>query len=81
MTSAPHICFNFRLFYTQSTANKCYIKCAETTALRTAVKTISIVTRLGNLLDFGKLFKICGNNKFAQIFHIHRQFLYKCQNH
>ena len=33
------------------------------------------VTRLGDLLDFGQLFKACGNNKFAQISHILRQFL------
>ena len=25
------------------------------------------VTRLGDLLDFGQLFKACGNNEFAQI--------------
>ena len=30
------------------------------------------VTRLGNLLHFGQLFKACGNNQFAHIF---RQFL------
>ena len=33
------------------------------------------VTRLGDLLDFGQLFKARGNNKFAQISHILRQFL------
>ena len=33
------------------------------------------VTRLGNLLDFGQLFKAFGNNKFAQISYILRQFL------
>ena len=33
------------------------------------------VTRLGDLLDFGQLFKAFGNNQFAQIFHIIRQFL------
>ena len=33
------------------------------------------VTRLGDLLDFGQLFKACGNNKFAQISPIIRQFL------
>ena len=32
------------------------------------------VTRLGNLLDFGQLFKAFGNNYFAQILHILRQF-------
>ena len=31
--------------------------------------TIS-VTRLGNLLQFGQLFKACGNNYFAQTTHI-----------
>ena len=38
------------------------------------------VTRLGNLLDFGQLFKPLGNNYFAQIFPIPRQFLYRCEN-
>ena len=33
------------------------------------------VTRLGDLLDFGQVFKAFGNNKFAQISHILRQFL------
>ena len=33
------------------------------------------VTRSGDLLDFGQLFKAFGNNKFAQISHIPRQFL------
>ena len=33
------------------------------------------VTRLGDLLDFGQLFKGFGNNYFAQILHILRQFL------
>ena len=28
------------------------------------------VTRVGNLLHFGQLFKACGNNYFAQIAHI-----------
>ena len=32
------------------------------------------VTRLGDLWDFGQLFKACGNNKFAPIYHILRQF-------
>ena len=30
----------------------------------------NIVTRLGDLLHFGQLFKDCGNNYFAQIVHI-----------
>ena len=33
------------------------------------------VTRFGDLLDFGQLFKVCGNKEFAQIFYIIRQFL------
>ena len=33
------------------------------------------VTRLGNLLHFEQLFKAFGNNEFAQISHIFRQFL------
>ena len=32
-------------------------------------------TRLGDLLDFAQLFKTFGNNYFAQISHILRQFL------
>ena len=32
------------------------------------------VTRLGDLLDFGLVFKAFGNNKFVQISHILRQF-------
>ena len=36
---------------------------------------IASVTRLGGLLPFGKLFKACGNNYFAQIAHIFMQFL------
>ena len=32
------------------------------------------VTRSGDLLDFGQLFKAFGNNWFAQISHVHRQF-------
>ena len=33
------------------------------------------VTRLGDLLNFGQLFKLFGNNLFAQISHILKQFL------
>ena len=33
------------------------------------------VNRLGDLLHFGQLFKACGNNYFAQITLIFRQFL------
>ena len=36
---------------------------------------LSSVTRLGNLLDFGQSFKAFGNNYFAQISYILRQFL------
>ena len=43
-------------------------------------KVRTSVTRLGNLLDFGQLFKALGNNKFAYISHILRQFLKRCQN-
>ena len=35
----------------------------------------SSVTRLGNLFDFGQLFKAFGNNYFAQISYILRQFV------
>ena len=36
---------------------------------------INSLTRLGDLLVFGQLFKACGNYYFAQIAHIFRQFL------
>ena len=36
--------------------------------------------RVEDLLDFGQLFKAFGNNYFAQISHILRQFLKRCQN-
>ena len=38
------------------------------------------VTRLGDWLPYGQLFKVCGKNYLAQITHIHRQFLYRYQN-
>ena len=38
------------------------------------------VTRLGNFLDFGQLFKACGSNYFALITNIFSQFLKRCQN-
>ena len=38
------------------------------------------VTRLGDLLLFVQLFKACGNNYFALIAPIFRQFLKSCQN-
>ena len=37
------------------------------------------VTRFGDLLDFGQLFKAFSNNSFAQISHILRQYLYRCK--
>ena len=40
----------------------------------------SSVTRLGNSLHFGQLFKACGNNYFAQIAHIFRQFFEGVKN-
>ena len=40
-----------------------------------AASLIFSVTRLGDLLDFGQVFKAFGNNYFAQISHIIRQFL------
>ena len=33
------------------------------------------VTRLGDLLDFGQLFKAFGNNLYLQLSHILRHFL------
>ena len=44
-----------------------------------AVCIIKSVTRLGDLLDFGQLFKAFDNNQFAQISHIPRHFLKRCQ--
>ena len=38
------------------------------------ITTVNSVTRLGDLLDFGQLFKAFGNNYFAKIFYILRQF-------
>ena len=35
----------------------------------------SSVTRLGDLLDFGQVFKAFGSHKFAQIYYILREFL------
>ena len=35
----------------------------------------SSVTRLGDILDFGQLFKAFGNNQFAPIFPILKQLL------
>ena len=41
-------------------------------------RAITSVTILDDLLNFGQLFKAFGNNKFAQISHIFRQFLSMC---
>ena len=70
--------------------SQCIAKMAQdtddvTTLLSALFITCSIwfkvsVTRLGDLLDFGQLFKAFGNNQFTQISHILRQFLYRCQN-
>ena len=42
------------------------------------------LARLGDLLDFGLLFKACGNNYFAQIVHIFwkgvKIFHFTCEN-
>ena len=43
--------------------------------LRKLIAAKDSVTRLGNFLHFGKLFKAFGNNEFAQISHMLRQFL------
>ena len=40
-----------------------------------SIPNTSSVTRLGDLLHFGQLFKAFGNNLFAQIFQILSQFL------
>ena len=37
------------------------------------------VTRLGNLLHFGQLYKACGNNNFAQIAHILGNFSFSSE--
>ena len=42
---------------------------SEPDIIETSSSTIC-VTRLGDLLHFGQLFKACGNNYFAQITHI-----------
>ena len=39
------------------------------------MRLVISVTRFGDLLDFGHVFKAIGNNKFAQISHILCQFL------
>ena len=40
-----------------------------------SIYTLSSVTRLGDLLDFRQVSKAFGNNQFAKISHILRQFL------
>ena len=40
----------------------------------------SSVTIFDDLLHFRQLFKACGNNYFAQISQMYRQFLWSCQN-
>ena len=42
--------------------------------LSLVVKVLCSVTKLGDLLHFGQLFKACGNNYFTQIDHILRNF-------
>ena len=37
------------------------------------------VTRLGNLLHFGQLYKACGKNNFAQIAHILGNFSFSSE--
>ena len=43
--------------------------------LKTSLLAKISVTRLGDLLDFGQVFYAFGNNLFAKISHILRQFL------
>ena len=38
------------------------------------------ITKLGNFLHFRQLFKACGNNYFAQIAQIFRQYFLRFQN-
>ena len=52
-----------------------YLISALTTRLVNLASTVKVsirtsVTRLGDILHFGQLFKACGNNYFAQIAHI-----------
>ena len=62
------ICKNEAIYYEQNENDRGH-KCATQS-----------VTRLGDLLHFGQLCKACDNNYFAQIAHILRQFLERCQN-
>ena len=52
-----------------------YLSCTLATLQLNNIRVLSNVTRLGDLLDFGQLFKAFGNNWFAQISHMSRQFL------
>ena len=51
------------------------LDCQAKEELQPYVTSTSSVTRLGDLLHFGQLFIPGGNNYFAQIAHIVRQFL------
>ena len=48
--------------------------CANLLKLQNHIEAMISVTRLADFLDFGQLFKAFGNNYFAQIAHIFRQF-------
>ena len=56
--------------------------CWPKTSFENASRMLAIdsMTRFVDLLDFVQLFKAFGNNKFAQISHIFRHFLKRCQN-
>ena len=43
--------------------------------IQSSKSVVNSVTRLGDLLDFGQVFKVFGSNKFAQKSHILSQFL------
>ena len=48
--------------------------------IREQILLSSRVTMFGDLLHFGQLFKVFGNNYLAQIAHILRRFLLRYQN-
>ena len=55
---------------------KCFVILTTGLSDRNCIDLMMIsVTRLGNIFNFWQLFKAFGNNKFAQISHILRQFL------
>ena len=56
-------------------ADKCFLLLFETGTQYLPSWYRYSVTRLGDLLDFGQLFKAFSNNYFAQISHILRHFL------